>query len=183
MSNFPDDMRHENLDESEADREIEARYTKTQEIINRLIPLCRLLDHTTVDAIVDQISSFEDGINVEDFPSFHSGPEHFLDRLFGMMPDEDCPLCGTHAGAGDPDVLRQTHRYHGQKVHIGLVHKDCIMAAQQVHQNMQETRFDPTFKWWHIDSLHDFVDDDWIKKNFPSIFSRLDEKANGQFSD
>ncbi len=183
MSNFPDDMRHENLDESEADALFESRHTKTQEIIKRLIPLCRLLDPCVVDSIIEEITENEDDINVEDFPTFHSGPEHMLHRLSGFMKDQDCPLCGTHATGTDENVLGQTHRYHGQPVHHGLVHKDCIMAAQLVHQNMQEIKPDPAFKWWHIDSLHDFVDDDWIEKNFPSIFTRLDEQANGQFSD
>ncbi len=183
MSNFPDDMNHDHLDESDDERLFEAQHQKTQEIISRLIPLCRLLDPDVVDSIVQEITENEDGINVEDFPTFHSGPEYMLHTLGGFMKDLDCPLCGTHASGMDDNVFGQTHRYHGQPVHHSLVHKDCVKAAHMIHRNEQEIKPDPEFKWWHIDSLHDFVDDDWIQDNFPSIFSRLDEKANGQFSD
>ena len=182
MSNFPDDMKHEFLEESESDRLYEAQHTKTQEIIQRLIPLCRLLDPCVVDSIIEEITENEDGINVEDFPTFHSGPEHMLHRLGGFMKDQDCPLCGTHASGTDENVLGQTHRYHGQPVHHSLVHKDCIEAAQAIDRSNQELSPDDS-KWWHIDCLTDFVDIEWIEDNFPTIASRMAEKANGQFED
>lgn len=182
MSNFPDDMNHDHLEESEVEWEFEARHTKTQEIIKRLIPLCRLLDPCVVDSIIEEITENEDDINVENFPTFHSGPEHMLHRLSGFMKDQDCPLCGTHATGTDENVLGQTHRYHGQPVRHSLVHKDCIEAAQVIWRSNQELT-PSNDKWWHIDSLLDFVDIEWIQDNFPTIYARMDEKANGQFSD
>lgn len=182
MSNFPDNMNHDHLDESDDERLFEAQHAKTQAIISALVPLCRLLDEITVEHVVDAIIQLEDEINVEDFPTFHSGPEHSLDRLFGLMPDQDCPLCGTHAQTSDPDVFRQTHRYHGQKVHIGLIHKDCMEAAKEIDAANREFTPDGS-EWWYIDSLTDFVDLDWIKDYFPTIYARIEEKTNGQFSD
>ncbi len=182
MSNFPDNMNHSKLDESDEDRLFEAQHAKTQAIISALVPLCRLLEPDVVDTIVQLITDEEPDINVEDFPTFHSGPEHSIDRLFDQMPDQDCPLCGTHAQTSDPDVFRQTHRYHGQKVHIGLIHKDCMEAAQAIWRSDQEISPDDS-KWYEIDSLTDFVDLDWIEENFPTIYARIEEKTNGQFSD
>jgi hypothetical protein len=181
MSNFPDDMRHENLEESEADREFESRHTKTQEIIQRLIPLCRLLDPCVVDSIIEEITENEDDINVEDFPTFHSGPEHTLDRKVDFMPSADCPLCGTHADTSDVNVWRQVHRIHGQPEHINLIHADCIMACKDIAASDKELGDD--HPWWETDCLLDVVDIEWLETAYPSIAARIAEKTNGQFSD